>query len=57
MQSFFNFREITKGKFISGPFTNFVFDVIENQKNRLKVLVGNAEICLKKNSEYLFQPI
>ena len=56
-QSFFNFRKITKGKFISGPFTNFVFDVIENQKNRLKVLIGNAEICLKKNSEYLFQPI
>jgi len=57
MQSFFNFRKITKGQFISGTFTNFVFDVIENQKNRLKVLVGNAEICLKKNSEYLFQPI
>ena len=56
-QSFFNFSNITKGIFLNGPFANIVFNVIENQKNKLKILIGNATTIIKKNSEYLYYPI
>ena len=56
-QSFFDFSNITKGMFLNGPFANIVFDVIENQKNKLKILIGNATTVIKKNSEYLYRSI
>jgi len=40
-QSFFELTNIKKGIFLSGPFTNMIFTVIENQKDKLKVLMGN----------------
>ena len=38
-QSFFETITNKKAKFISGPFTNMVFEIIEKQKNNLKILV------------------
>ena len=56
-QSFFDYSNIKKGKFLSGPFTNMIFEVIENQKNKLKVLIGNVTTAGSKNSSYLYRSI
>lgn len=56
-QNFFNIQNINKGRFLQGPFTNFIFDVIEIQKNKIKVLIAGNEISLSKKSNCLFQPI
>tara|TARA_B100001123_G_C15113947_1_gene948581 strand:- start:310 stop:810 length:501 start_codon:yes stop_codon:yes gene_type:complete len=56
-QSFFNFDQIEKGIFLSGPFTNMFFNVIHKQRNNLKILIGNMTTTIKKNSNYLYRPI
>ena len=56
-QSFFEFSKMKKGMFLSGPFTNMIFSVIENQKNKIKVLIGKVTTTVTKDSNYLFRPI
>ena len=56
-QSFFEFQNMKRGMFLSGPFTNMIFSVIENQRNKLKILIGKATMTITKNSNYLFRPI
>ena len=56
-QSFFEFSNITKGIFLSGPFTNMIFKVIENQKNKLKILIGSMKTTITKNSNYLYRSV
>jgi len=56
-QSFFEFSNITKGIFLSGPFTSMIFKVIENRKNKLKILIGNITTTVTKNSKYLYRSI
>ena len=56
-QSFFEFSNISKGKFLSGPFTNMIFSVIENQKHKLKILAGKVTMTITKNSNYLYCPV
>ena len=56
-QSFFEFSNMSKGKFLSGPFANMIFSVIENQKHRLKILVGKVTTTITKNSNYLYCPV
>ena len=56
-QSFFEFSNIKKGVFVSGPLTNMIFSIIENQKSKLKILIGNVTTTISKNSNYLFRPI
>lgn len=56
-QSFFNFSDMKKGIFLSGPFTNMIFSVIENQKDKLKVLIGNVTTTITKNSNFLYRSV
>jgi len=56
-QSFFKFKNMKRGMFLSGPFTNMIFSVIENQRNKFKVLIGKATMTITKNSNYLFRPV
>ena len=56
-QSFFEFSNIKKGVFVSGPLTNMIFSIIENQKSKLKILIGNVTTTISKNSNYVFRPI
>ena len=56
-QSFFEFQNMKRGMFLSGPFANMIFSVIENQRNRFKVLIGKATMTITKNSNYLFRPV
>jgi hypothetical protein len=56
-QSFFKKMVMKKAKFISGPFTNMIFEIIERQKNRLKILVGNIVTTIPDKTNYLYRPI
>ena len=56
-QSFFEFQNMKRGMFLSGPFANMIFSVIENQRNKFKVLIGKATMTITKNSNYLFRPV
>jgi len=56
-QSFFELKDIKKGIFLNGPFTNMIFNVIENQKDKLKVLIGNVTTTIKKSSNFLYRPV
>ena len=56
-QSFFEFSNMKKGMFLSGPFTNTIFDVIQKQRNKLKIKVGNIITTISDNSNYLYCPV
>ena len=56
-QSFFKSIISKKAKFISGPFTNLIFEIIEKQKNKLKILVGNIVTTIPNKKNYLYRPI
>ena len=48
---------IKKAIFISGPFINMIFEILERQKNKLKILVGNIVTTISDNKNYLYRPI
>ncbi|MDC0052034.1 hypothetical protein OAJ47_00150 [bacterium] len=56
-QSFFKTIIKRKAKFISGPFTDMIFEIIERQKNKLKILVGNIVTTIPNKSNYLYRPL
>ena len=56
-QTFFKTKIINKGKFVSGPFTNMVFEIIERQKNKIKILVGNIVTTISDKKNYLYRPV
>ena len=56
-QSFFNFSDMKKGIFLSGPFTSMIFNIIENQGNKLRVLIGNVTTTISKNAGYLYRSV
>ena len=43
-------------KFFSGPFTNSIFKILELQKNKIKILMGNLKTTVNKK-DFLFQPV
>tara|TARA_Y100001970_G_scaffold66410_1_gene84802 strand:+ start:448 stop:945 length:498 start_codon:yes stop_codon:yes gene_type:complete len=54
-----NFFEITINstyKFTSGPFTEKIFKIVELQKNKIKILIGNVKMKIKYNN-YSFNPV
>jgi len=56
-QTFFKSIITKKAKFISGPFTNMFFKILEKQKNKLKIVVGNVVTTISDNSNYLYRPV
>tara|TARA_B100000315_G_C14170458_1_gene404289 strand:- start:76 stop:579 length:504 start_codon:yes stop_codon:yes gene_type:complete len=53
---FKNFIE-KKAKFISGPFNNMLFEIIEKQSKNLKILLGNLKVSVPNNNSYLYLPV
>jgi len=54
-----NFYDLTINRsyqFFSGPFTNKIFRIIEIQKNKINILMGNLRTTVKKESSF-FRPI
>ena len=56
-QAFFKSIITKKAKFISGPFTNILFEILEKQKNKLKILVGNVVTTISDSTDYLYRPV
>ncbi len=56
-QSFFKAIITKRAKFVSGPFANIIFEILEKQKNKLKILVGNIVTTIPKKTNYLYRPI
>ena len=56
-QSFFKAMINKKAKFLSGPFVNMAFEIIEKQKNKLKILVGNVVTTVSDKNNYIYRPI
>jgi hypothetical protein len=52
-QSFFNITKKGKAKFISGPFSQMVFDIIENKEKELKILINKISMTIQKNPKKL----
>ena len=49
IQNFFNLEKGQKVKFSSGPFANFISELIDIQKKRICVLAGKYKILVNKN--------
>ena len=56
-QTFFKLCAKKDFKFISGPFTDMIFKIIDIQKNKLKILVGNIVTTISDKKNYLYRPI
>ena len=56
-QSFFKTIIAKKAQFISGPFVNMIFEILEKQKNKLKILVSNIVMTIPNSTNYLYRPI
>lgn len=48
-QNFFNLKKGTELKFTSGPFVNFISELIDTQKKRICLLAGKYKIVVQKN--------
>jgi hypothetical protein len=55
-QNFFQLQLDLKYKFASGPFIDKIFQIINIQQNKIKILVGEIKTTIKKN-EFLFNPL
>ncbi len=55
MQNFFELYTNSKYKFTSGPFVEMIFKIINLQKNKINILLGNMKTTIKKD-EFLFIP-
>ena len=56
-QEFFENSNFSKGKFVSGLFTNFIFDIISKNSKKTEILIGKYKIIISKNSNFLYRPI
>ena len=54
MSTFFDNLKTKYAEFLSGPFTNMIFEIILEQKNKLKILIGNSTATIEK-SKYHYQ--
>ena len=55
-QKFFELHINSKYQFSSGPFTELIFKIIDLQKNKINILLGNIKTTINKN-DYSFRPL
>tara|TARA_Y100000389_G_C17432098_1_gene503297 strand:- start:152 stop:652 length:501 start_codon:yes stop_codon:yes gene_type:complete len=55
-QCFFEFKENGIFKFITGPFTDTGFKIIDRRKTDIKILIGKFTATVSKDN-YLFRPV
>ena len=54
--TFFDFKKSKKYEFISGPFTNMIFNIIDDNKLSIKARIGNYIATVTKDNN-LFRPV
>ena len=52
-QSFFEISKTNRLKFMSGPFSKMIFEIIENSNKKIKLLKNNLNITVSKNQDNL----
>ncbi len=55
-QNFFEIYKNNNYKFISGPFSQKIFKIIDFQKNKIEILLGKIKTTIKKE-KFLFSPL
>lgn len=55
-QTFFEYRGNSKFEFVSGPFTNMIFSILDENKLSIKALIGKYKISVSKEQN-LFRPV
>lgn len=55
-RDFFNLELNRTYKFSSGPFTDKIFQIINFQRNRIKILMGNIETTINRK-KFLYIPV
>ena len=55
VQNIFQLQEDLKYKFISGPFVDKIFQIVNIQQNRIKILMGDLKTTIHKK-QFLFNP-
>tara|TARA_X000001036_G_C20560234_1_gene758137 strand:+ start:563 stop:1063 length:501 start_codon:yes stop_codon:yes gene_type:complete len=55
--SFFKLCICTKGKFISGPFQNMIFDIIKKNRKNLKISIGNFLFTVSDKVKHIYRPV
>ena len=46
-QGFFDYKNFTRAKFVSGPFTNLAFDILSKQSDKIEILIGKYKSWVK----------
>ena len=46
-----------KGTFLNGAFTNQIFNLIEKEKNKIKVFVGDIKISISDKSNFNYSAL
>ena len=55
-QNIYDFKKNNLYKFHSGPFTDKIFKIIDLQKNKINILMGEIKATINKQ-DYFFKPI
>ena len=55
-QNFYEVHINSRYKFSSGPFAEMIFKIIDLQKNKIKILLGNLSTTIERR-EFLFNPL
>ena len=55
-EQFYDLKINSNYKFFSGPFTNSIFKILQLQKNKIRILMGNFKTTINKK-KFLFLPI
>ena len=53
LPSFFDHKKNESYEFISGPFTNFIFNILKESKLSMHGMMGNYKITVSKNNYFL----
>ncbi len=56
-QSFFRNKISKNARFISGPFSNMMFEIIEKQKHKLKIAIDGIVMTVSDKTNYIYRPI
>ena len=46
-----------KGKFITGPFKNILFNILEKHKNKIEILLGDINVKISDKGNNFYQPL
>ena len=55
-ENFFDLNINKKYKFMNGPFTDKIFNIINIQKNNISILIGNLKTTIKRE-KFLSNPV